>query len=272
MPKDNNNRNGTEKNASSEKLHKKTKMSVQKDKNKHKAFTAEAENTREVHSEIILESRPPEVGVPDPVAPPLSLEATAPTTYHKETKPMSTAELTTETPVETKPMPEAHVIEAIIRKRVYGSMAIGLVPIPAFDLTALTAVQVELLYRLAQAYDVPFKKEWAKQAVGIVLSVGLTGLLTPTMGDLCRYIPVIGTALSIATWPVNLGAATYALGTAFAKHFASGGNLLNCDLSKISEQVKNSYGKSVDTVKSWTKKSKDEAEKDELAETAEIVS
>ncbi|MDL2207436.1 hypothetical protein LJB82_01775 [Desulfovibrio sp. OttesenSCG-928-M16] len=167
---------------------------------------------------------------------------------------------TVENDVQTEAMsaPESHEIESIIRNRVYGSMALGLVPIPAFDIAALTAIQVELLYRLAEAYGVPFKKEWGKKAVGVILSVALPGLFTPSLRNLVRYIPVIGPGLNMVSWPLTLGASTYAIGVVFAKHFASGEDFLTCDFSKMGEQVKDGYKKGVDKVKGWVKGDKEE--------------
>jgi uncharacterized protein (DUF697 family) len=214
--------------------------------------------SREASSEYIPKSGEPEAGISEPSDIHMhSYGGEAPVTNHQEVDPMNTVEQT-DAAAEKKPAPESCEIEAIIRKRVYGSMAFGLVPVPAFDLAALTAVQVEMLYRLAQAYDVPFKKEWGKKAVGVVLGAALPGLFAPTFANLVRYIPFVGTGLSIVSWPLTLGASTYALGMAFAKHFASGGDFLNCDLSKIGEQVKGGYEKGLDKVKGWAKGNKEE--------------
>ncbi|GHT93846.1 hypothetical protein FACS1894116_06740 [Betaproteobacteria bacterium] len=172
---------------------------------------------------------------------------------------MSTAENVLETsseapPVEQVTPPDQATIDAIIRNRVYASLAVGLVPVPLVDLAALTAVQVELLYRLSQAYNVPFKEEWGRKAVSVTLSTVVPELIAPTLSNFVRYVPLIGQALSTASGPVIYGASTYALGRAFAKHFASGGDFLSVDFSKVGNEVKSGYEKSKDTVKKLLKK------------------
>ncbi|MDY0241077.1 MAG: DUF697 domain-containing protein [Rhodospirillaceae bacterium] len=174
---------------------------------------------------------------------------------------MSTPEIASTTTAEdagraAPVLPDSHEIETIIRNRVYASMAVGLVPVPGVDLAALAAVQVEMLYRLANAYNIPFRKELGKKAIGVVLSVAVPSLFAPTFANFARYVPVIGQGLSLVSWPLTLGATTYGLGVAFRKHFESGGDFLSCDFSKIGEDVKSGYEKSVDTVKGWVKKDK----------------
>lgn len=210
------------------------------------------------YSDALLHGEEPQTSALEPVPPSEHDRGFPPDdANHQEVNPMSTVEQT-DISEEKKPAPESHEIESIIRKRVYASMAFGLVPVPLFDLAALTAVQVEMLYRISEAYGVPFKKEWGKKAVGTVLGVALPGVFAPSFGNLIRYVPLIGTGLTLLSWPLTLGASTYALGMAFAKHYASGGDFLTCDLSKIGEQVKSGYEKSVDTVKGWTKSGKTE--------------
>jgi uncharacterized protein (DUF697 family) len=152
--------------------------------------------------------------------------------------------------------PEPQVIDSIIRNRVYASMATGLIAVPVADLAAFTAVQAEQLYRLAKAYNVPVTDELGKIAIGVVLAIAVPSLFTPSLSSLCRYIPIVGQGLSMASWPLSLGAASYAIGIAFSRHFASGNSLLRCDLSKIGQEVKAEYNKGLSTVKGWISRDK----------------
>ncbi len=151
-------------------------------------------------------------------------------------------------------MPSQQEIDAIIRKRTHAALAIGLVPVPLIDLAALSALQTEMLYRLSVAYNLPFSQEWAKKTVGLVTATVLPGMFTPSLRNLARYIPVIGFGLGVVSMSLASAGATYALGHAFARHFASGGTFLTCDLAKIKEEVKSTYAGSVEKVKSWSKK------------------
>lgn len=177
-----------------------------------------------------------------------------------------------------KPTPPSQLeIDTIIRKRVYAAMAVGVVPIPLFDLGALTAIHIELLHRLCQAYDIPFKAEWGKKVVGCLLASTLPLALTPNIANVLRLIPVIGQGMSFASLSLTNAAATYTVGQVFAKHFASGGTMLTCDMEKIGADIKAGFAKSKETVKSWTTKKSAAADTTagvdiDAAETAEAGS
>jgi uncharacterized protein (DUF697 family) len=175
--------------------------------------------------------------------------------HEKEDIPMTTVESSTLSEnTACRSLPDQHEVDEIIRNRVYASLAIGLVPVPLVDLTAQVAVQTELLYRLATVYDVPFKEEWGKKAISVVLGSALPGFLTPSLSDLARYIPLIGHGLSAVSWPITLGASTYVLGQVFARHFANGGSFLDCDFKKSGDEVKAGLENGKETVKGFVKK------------------
>jgi uncharacterized protein (DUF697 family) len=159
-----------------------------------------------------------------------------------------------------KTMPSQHEIDAIIRNRVHSSLAIALVPIPLFDMAALAALQMEMIYKLAKAYDIPFKAEWGKQVSVSLVSGILPSLIAPKLSDLARYIPIVGPGLSLATLPLANGAATYAVGRAFAKRFATGESLCNLDMKKLGTEIKSGFEESKNTVAGWFKKNTPTAE------------
>ena len=78
-------------------------------------------------------------------------------------------------PAETSPQIAAQAkviipaceIDAIIRKRVYGSVALGLAPIPLLDLIGLYAIQVDLVRALANKYGVPFKADMPSRLMSV---------------------------------------------------------------------------------------------------------
>ncbi|GAU08628.1 YcjF family protein [Desulfoplanes formicivorans] len=154
----------------------------------------------------------------------------------------------------TLPAPET--VNAIIRNRVHSSLAIALVPVPAFDMAALAALQLEMIYKLAKAYDIPFQAQWGKQITIALVGGILPSLLTPKLSDLARYIPIIGPGLGLATLPLANAAATYAVGKSFADHFATGQGLDKASMNKISDSIKAGYETSKKTVSGWIGKGK----------------
>jgi len=134
-----------------------------------------------------------------------------------------------------------HEIDALIRKRVYASIALGMAPVPLLDLAGLYAIQLELVHALAKKYDVPFRAEIAKPLIGSLIGSVLPVSIVPIAAYLFKFIPVIGWTTSAVTVSVVGGASTYALGRVFNKHFASGGTLLGADTEKLRASFATKY-------------------------------
>lgn len=125
------------------------------------------------------------------------------------------------------------VADDIIRKRVYASVGAGFVPIPIFDVLALSGIQVEMVSRLASLYEIPFKKDIVKTAISALVGGVLPVAATPMIASMLKLIPVVGYTTSAVTLSATGGAATYALGKVFVQHFESGGTLLNFNADKV---------------------------------------
>ena len=103
----------------------------------------------------------------------------------------------------------------------------GLLPIPVVDLVAVGGLQLQMLRRLSQIYDVPFSENRGKAVISSLL-----GAMIPTASglgaaDALKAIPIIGTIISAFITPALAAGATYAIGRVFIQHFASGGTLLD---------------------------------------------
>jgi uncharacterized protein (DUF697 family) len=107
------------------------------------------------------------------------------------------------------------------------SGVVGLIPVPFVDLAAVGGVQIEMLRRISQIYDVPFSKNRGRAVIA-----GLAGSMIPAttgigMASFVKTLPLVGTAVgAIATPALSVGA-TYAIGMVFVQHFATGGTLLD---------------------------------------------
>jgi uncharacterized protein (DUF697 family) len=160
-------------------------------------------------------------------------------------------------------VPQAEV-DAVIRKRVYAAMALGLAPIPLVDLVGLTAVQIELVRALAKKYEVPFKGNRVKSLVGSLVGGILPVGIAPLFASLIKSVPFIGFTTGAASMCILGGASTYALGKVFDKHFASGGNLLDFKVEKVQAGFKEQYEKGKDYVSTLKKTPVTEAEEAEV--------
>lgn len=117
--------------------------------------------------------------------------------------------------------------DSIIKNRVYTSVGTGFIPVPIFDVLALTGIQIEMVSKLAKLYDIPFKKDVVKASISALVGGVLPVAASPLLSSMLKIIPVVGYTTSAVALSATGGASTYALGQVFRKHFESGGTLLN---------------------------------------------
>ncbi|MEM9459462.1 MAG: DUF697 domain-containing protein [Myxococcota bacterium] len=143
----------------------------------------------------------------------------------------------------------------IVQSNVYWSMGAGVLPLPVFDLVAITGVQLKMLRQLSALYDVPFREGLAKKAVTSLL-VGLGGVgLGGMIGiSLFKFVPVVGASLGAVSVPVISGMLTHAVGRTFVMHFEAGGTLLDFKPRVMREYFRKEYSKAKDVVSEVKKK------------------
>jgi uncharacterized protein (DUF697 family) len=135
-----------------------------------------------------------------------------------------------QTEVKTVPIEE---LNAILRHHVWGAMGVGLIPVPVVDVIALTGVQINMLRRLAEVYEIPFMKDTVKNILSALIGSALPVAVAPGVASLVKAIPIIGQTAGAVTMSLTGGAATYAVGKVFIQHFASGGTFLSFDPEKF---------------------------------------
>ncbi len=131
----------------------------------------------------------------------------------------------------------ATAIKLVERFSLWSGVA-GLFPVPVIDLAAVGAVQIQMLRRISQIYDVPFSKNRGK-----ALIASLAGTMIPAstglgMASTLKVVPIAGTAIGALTTPALSVGATYVIGMAFVQHFASGGTLLDFEPPNYREFIK----------------------------------
>jgi uncharacterized protein (DUF697 family) len=142
--------------------------------------------------------------------------------------------------------------DKIVRSHVLWSMGAGLVPIPLFDLAAVTAVQMDMLKQLANLYDVDYSRSEGKTFVS-----ALTGSALAKFGSsLIKSIPGVGTVVGGVSMSALSGASTYAVGQVVINHLETTGEFLNIDL----DQAKKAYQAAVEEGKQYVSDLKEEEE------------
>ncbi len=117
--------------------------------------------------------------------------------------------------------------DSIVRKYVYWSTGLSLLPVPVFGVASVLGVQLKMLSELSTLYGVPFSDDIGKALIAS-LGGGLGAMVIgrPVLAQaLCAVLPPF--------WPVlvavssTAAASTYAIGRIFIRHYELGGTLRN---------------------------------------------
>jgi uncharacterized protein (DUF697 family) len=114
----------------------------------------------------------------------------------------------------------------------------GLIPLPFVDVLAVGGLQLQMLRRLSQIYDVQFSENRGK-----ALLASIAGTMIPVTSGMgaasaLKGVPILGMIASAFVMPVLSAGATYAIGRAFVQHFESGGTLLDFNPPDYKEFIK----------------------------------
>src|ERR1700734_3876325 len=114
----------------------------------------------------------------------------------------------------------------------------GLIPLPVVDVLAVGGLQVQMLRRLSQVYNVEFYQNRGK-----ALIAALAGCMIPATSGMgaasaLKAVPIVNILAAGFVMPVLSAGATYAIGKAFVQHFESGGTLLDFNPPDYREFVK----------------------------------
>jgi len=123
------------------------------------------------------------------------------------------------------------------RFSLYSGVA-GLLPVPVVDVAAVGGVQLQMLRRISQLYDVPFSKNRGKAIVASLAGTMIPASTGLGVASMAKSVPVDGTAIGAMTTPALSVGATYVIGMAFVEHFARGGTLLDFDPPDHREFIK----------------------------------
>ena len=151
----------------------------------------------------------------------------------QSTESPETGQATAETP---EPRHET-AAKLVDRFAVWAGVA-GLIPLPFVDVLAVGGLQVQMLRRVSQVYDVQFSENRGK-----ALIASLAGTMIPVTSGMgaasaLKSVPLLGIVASAFVMPVLSAGATYAIGKAFIQHFESGGTLLDFNPPDYKEFIK----------------------------------
>lgn len=117
----------------------------------------------------------------------------------------------------------------IIKTHMAAGSALALLPVPLFDLAALTGTQVSLLRSLSQHYDVGFDEQKGKVLLTSLISGSIPLLTVMGLSSFAKLIPGIGTIGGGISMTILTSSLIYATGQVFVRHFEEGGTLADFD-------------------------------------------
>ena len=103
----------------------------------------------------------------------------------------------------------------------------GLIPVPFVDAATVGGLQVKMVRRISQIYDIKFSENRGKGLIAALAGAMVPATSSIGAASLLKTIPIFGTIASGFVMPVLSSGATYAIGKAFIQHFESGGTLLD---------------------------------------------
>jgi len=134
--------------------------------------------------------------------------------------------------------PRGDVASKLVDRFAIWSGVAGLIPLPVVDVLAVGGLQVQMLRRLSQIYDVEFSENRGK-----ALIAALAGTMIPVTSGMgaasaMKTVPIVNILAAGFVMPVLSAGATFAIGKAFIQHFESGGTLLDFNPPDYREFVK----------------------------------
>ena len=141
--------------------------------------------------------------------------------------------------------------EPIIKRHVIFAMGAGFIPVPVLDIAAVTAIQLDMIKQLCKVYGQDYSETSGKAFVGALTSTTLARMTAHTVGSIFKVIPVIGSALGGATVAAFSGATTYAIGQVVARHFDTGGSILDFDSDDLKEFYEEQVEKGKEVAEEW---------------------
>ena len=117
----------------------------------------------------------------------------------------------------------------IVKTHMVAGAALALLPVPIFDLAALSGTQLNLLRSLCRHYGVNFDEQRGKALLTSLISGSLPLLTVMGLSSFARLLPGIGTIGGSISMTVFSSAFIYATGQVFIHHFEYGGTLEDFD-------------------------------------------
>lgn len=163
-----------------------------------------------------------------------------------QSTPSSSDETATDLTIPSNGDPDA-AADRIVRNHTLWSVGAGAVPVPLFDVAAVTAIQMDALKQLANTYEIDYSESTGKRFVAALAG----GTFARIGASMIKVIPGVGSIIGGLSMMALSGASTYAVCQVAIHHFKEHGNFLDVDLEKAKETYRDCLEKGKDFVKKF---------------------
>ena len=129
--------------------------------------------------------------------------------------------------------------DKIVQNSVLWTIGAGFIPIPIADMVAVTAIQIDMIKKIAELYELSYSeanlKSWLSTLSGSVMS--------RFGADAIKFIPGIGSVIGGISVAALSGSSTYAVGQVFIEHFENGGNFSDFQVESFVDFYKKQFDK-----------------------------
>lgn len=127
--------------------------------------------------------------------------------------------------------------EEIINNSMLWSAGGGMLPIPLADIVAVSALQVDMLTKLAKLYDTDISEDRSKAFIAAVAGTTLMRYAVSAI----KIIPGLGTASGAIAGAATGAASTFALGHVAVSYFEDGKSLDDIDVDEARAAYEEAY-------------------------------
>lgn len=117
--------------------------------------------------------------------------------------------------------------DSVIRNHALLAAGAGLIPVPGMDVAAVTGIQINMIRKLSEIYQVPFDATDVRTILSATATTGLSKLVSYAVNSYTSLFSEFGSFSDNLTHGLVAGAATFGTGEIIQAHFEKGGNMLN---------------------------------------------
>ncbi len=153
----------------------------------------------------------------------------------------------------------------IILAHVGAAMAVAAAPLPLVDVASVTAVQIALVRRLAERYEVEYDAVRLRSAVLALAGATFARLAASA----AKLLPAGGTLAGGLAQMTLSGVSTYALGEAYRGHFEARGTLDDADPEQLRRRYRDAAERGREIVRTLRRQTREAAAQDERSSRRE---